>query len=144
MKDKQKAIYCLMIWGLVTFFVGAGCGIKGLPLPPEIKGQMLAVPFDLKGIPSGNEMILSWRHEIDKETAALVPEGFEVFGAKKSIASCSGCPFEFQQIGSVAMPAMTFSTKIEKGFKYYFRVQAFITKDNIRSEDSNLFQFESK
>lgn len=144
MKDMKKAICFLMVWPLVIFFIVSGCGKKGLPLPPEIKGQKLAAPFDLKCIPRDNEIILSWSHAIDKQTAALIPEGFEVFGAKRTIEACAGCPFEFEMIGSVPMPSMEFTTRIEKGFKYYFRVQAFIRNDNIRSEYSKSLQIETK
>ena len=143
MKNKRAVIQFLMILFSVILLAFSGCGKKGPPLPPEIKGQKITAPFDLKYTPGDKEIILSWNHKIDKEMAAVKPEGFEIFMAEKPFEACEGCPFEFKMIGVVSMPSMEFSTPIEKGFKYYFRVQA--TGDNdMRSEYSKTVQFEYK
>ncbi|WP_299981543.1 hypothetical protein [Desulfobacula sp.] len=143
MKNKRAAIQFLMVLFSVILLTFLGCGIKGPPLPPEIKGQKIAAPFDLKYTAGDKEITLFWNHKIDKETAAVKPEGFEIFMGKKTFEACEGCPFEFKMIKFVAMPSMEFSTQIEKGFKYYFRVQA-TGDDNMRSEYSKTVQFEYK
>ncbi|MBU8850304.1 MAG: lipoprotein [Desulfobacterales bacterium] len=143
MKNKRAVIQFLMILFSVILLAFSGCGKKGPPLPPEIKGQKIAAPFDLKYTLGDKEIILSWNHKIDTETAVVKPEGFEIFMAKKTFKACVGCPFEFKKTGVVSMPSMEFTTRIEKGFKYYFRVQA-TGNDDMRSEYSKTVQFEYK
>jgi len=143
MKSKKAAIKGLIVLSVAVFLVFSGCGKKGRPLAPLIKGQKLAAPFDLKYTPGDKAVLLSWNHQIDVETAAVTPRDFEVFMAQKTINACEGCPFEFKMIGAVPMPSMTFAAPIEKGVKYYFRVQA-TGEDNMRSAYSKTVQFESK
>ncbi len=145
MKNKRAAIQSLMVLVLSGIIIlgFSGCGKKGPPLAPQIKGKNIAAPFDLKYTSGEKEIILSWNHAVDMEAAFVKPEAFEIFMAQKTFEACPGCPFEFKTIGVVSMPSMEVTVKIEKGFKYYFRVQA-IGNDNIRSEYSKTLQFESK
>lgn len=119
----------------------SGCGKKDFPQPPEIKGQRLASPFEVTLSVKNDSVHLTWQHEIDKETAAVKPDGFEVHMARKTFETCEGCPFEFRLVGVVSLPSMTFSTQVEKGFKYYFRVRA-VTDDMMKSNYSKTVQFE--
>jgi hypothetical protein len=143
MKNKAAVVKFLILGSAVLFLVFSGCGKKGLPLAPQIKGQGIAAPFDLKYSPGDKESILSWNHRVDSETASLKPEGFEIFMAKKTFEACMGCPFEFKNIGFVPMPLKEFIVQREKGFKYYFRVRA-TGDDNMRSAYSKTVQFDSK
>ncbi len=143
MKNKTAFIQIFLAMSAIIILVISGCGTKGLPLAPEIKGQKIATPIDLKYIIGEKEIILSWNHEIDNKNAFVRPDAFEVFMAKKSFDACVGCPFEFKTIGVVSMPSMEFVSKIEKGFKYYYRVQAF-GEDDMRSPYSKTILFESK
>jgi len=145
MKNKKTAIHSLMILVLSGFIIlgFSGCGKKGLPLAPQIKGQKIAAPFDLNYTSDDTEILLSWNHKVDIETAFVKPKKFEIFMAKKTIEACVGCPFEFRTIGVVSMPSMEFIFKKEKGFKYYFRVQA-LGNDNIKSEYSKTIQVDSQ
>ena len=143
MKTKRAVILFLIVLCGAIVIAFSGCGKKGPPLPPEIKGQKISAPFDLKYTPGDKKISLTWNHKIDNETAVIKPEGFEVFMAKKTFEACVGCPFVFKTIGSVSMPSMEFNTKIEKGYKYYFRIQA-TGEDNMRSEYSKTVQFEYK
>lgn len=140
----KKFVFQLLIilCGIIALSI-TGCGKKGPPLPPVIKGEKIAAPFDLKAASSDGKIRLSWHHGIDNEEASLKPEGFEVFVVKKTFEACEGCPFKFKMIGFVSMPSMEFIAPLEKGFKYYFRVQA-IGDDNMRSEYSKTIQFEYK
>ena len=142
MKYKKILLLALLVLSINLFFIFSGCGKKGPPLPPEIKGWVIAAPFDLKHTLNDDTMNLSWNHEIDKETAVIKPEGFEIHMAKKTYEECAGCPFKFNKIGSVSMPAMEFVFKLHKGFKYYFRIQA-VGEDNTKSEYSNTLQIEN-
>ncbi|MEN8212247.1 MAG: hypothetical protein ABFR31_11050, partial [Thermodesulfobacteriota bacterium] len=112
-------------------------------LPPEIKGQQIAAPFDLTYALDGKKITLSWKHKIDKESAFVEPDGFKVFMVKKTFEKCASCPFKFNNIASVAMPSKEFKFELEKGFQYYFRVQALGT-DKMKSEYSKTIQVDYK
>jgi predicted small lipoprotein YifL len=145
---KSKKI--LKIWLLVLFIhlclVFAGCGTKGPPLPPVIKGQNISAPFDLKHTPVKNVknvITLSWNHKTDKETAAIKPEVFDIYMAKKTFKECTNCPFKFNKIGSVPIYTREFVFELKKGFKYYFRVQA-VGEDNMKSKYSKTVQIDNE
>ncbi|MBU0462128.1 MAG: hypothetical protein KKE12_00660, partial [Proteobacteria bacterium] len=79
MKNKRAVIQSLMVLSGIIILAFSGCGKKGLPLAPEIKGQKIASPFDLKYISDDKEIILSWNHKVDIETAFVKPKDFEIF-----------------------------------------------------------------
>ena len=143
MKNKRTILQILMVLLSVVLLALSGCGKKGPPLPPLIEGQKIAPPFDLKYTPGDKQITLFWKHKIDAKTAAVKPRGFEIFMVKKTFEACEGCPFVFKMIGFVSIPSMEFTIKIEKGFKYYFRIQA-TEGDNMRSDFSKTVQFEYK
>ncbi len=132
-----------MVLSINLFFIFSGCGKKGAPLPPEIKGQKITAPFDLNYKLNKSIATLFWKHEINTETAVIKPESFEVFMAKKTFEECIGCPFKFNMVGSVAVPLMKIDIKLEQGFKYYFRIQA-IGENNIKSPNSKTVLIEFK
>ncbi len=141
---RQNAFrYTTALVFLLTFFAFAGCGKKGPPLPPENKAGKVAAPYDLKLIHMDKDVQLAWKHEINEKSAALKPEYFEIFMAQKTFEACEGCPFDFKSAGVVDMPMMEFYAPVQKGFKYYFRVQA-VDPDKIRSPYSKTIQFEYK
>ncbi|WP_457551042.1 hypothetical protein [Desulfobacula sp.] len=143
MKHKRTMIQFLIILSGLSLLVFSGCGKKAMPMAPQIKGQKIAAPFDLKYQTSGSQTLLSWSHKVDKKTAFVKPEGFDVFMAKKTFEACVGCPFEFKMIKSVSMPLMELIVPTEHGFKYYFRVQA-TGPDNMRSKYSKTVQVDCK
>jgi predicted small lipoprotein YifL len=143
MKNKTAVVQSLIILSWIIILIISGCGEKGPPLAPEIKGQKIAAPVELKIISGNKEIILSWNHKVDNERAAVKPRYFEIFMATKTLEACIGCPFEFKAIGVVTAPLMEFIIKIEKGFKYYLRVQA-KGEGSMRSEYSKSVKFESK
>jgi len=143
MKIKKIATQVSIILSIAILSVFLGCGKKGPPLPPEIKGQQIAAPFDLKYTLDSAKITLSWKHEIDKESAVIKPDGFNIFMAKKTFKECASCPFKFNNIASVAMPSMEFLFELEKGYKYYFRVQA-MGEDSMKSEYSKTIQVDYK
>ncbi len=143
MKNKKISTQISIILSIAILSLVWGCGEKGPPLPPEIKGQQIAVPFDLKYALDGKKITLSWNHEIDKERAVIKPEGFKIFMAKKTFKECASCPFKFDSIASVATPSRKFIFELDKGFKYYFRVQA-TGEDNMKSKYSQTIQVDYK
>ncbi|OGR13247.1 MAG: hypothetical protein A2277_05405 [Desulfobacterales bacterium RIFOXYA12_FULL_46_15] len=142
---KQRNVVVLFLFVLcgTVFFSFSGCGKKGPPVLPVIKGYKIAPPIDFKLSENENEIELTWNHKIDEKEAYIQPDGFDIFLAKKTFDACQGCPFEFQKIGSVALPAMRFVMGIEKGYKYYFRIQA-KGKDNLVSEFTKTVLFENR
>ena len=143
MKIKKIATQVSIILSIAILSVFLGCGKKGPPLPPEIKGWQISAPFDLKYMLDGKKITLSWNHEIDKERAVIKPDGFKIFMAKKTFKECASCPFKFDSIASVFMPSKEFIFELDKGFKYYFRVQA-LGEDNMKSEYSKTIQVDYK
>ncbi len=136
-----KSVVLLMILlGLVSF---TGCGKKGLPQPPINKAGLIASPYDLKLKKTGQEIRLIWKHQIDEKTAAVKPEAFEIFMAKKSFDQCEGCPFKFTLAGKVDASVLEFFVPVKEGFKYYFRIQA-TDDDKLRSSYSKTIQLEYK
>ncbi len=143
MKNKKNSTQISIILSIAILFLVLGCGEKGPPLPPEIKGRQIATPFDLKYVLDGKKITLSWNHEIDKERAIIKPDGFTIFMAKKTFKECASCPFKFNNIATVSMPSMKFVFQLDRGFKYYFRVQA-TNEDNMKSKYSKTIQVDYK
>ncbi|MFA5905003.1 MAG: hypothetical protein WC836_13805 [Desulfobacula sp.] len=141
-KRKGLILFVFLVCG-ISFFIFQGCGKKGPPVLPVIKGEKVTSPFDLKYTQNEKNIELTWNHKIDEKEAFVKPVAFDIFLARQTFEACQGCPFEFKKIGIVSMPSMKFITGIEKGFKYYFRVQA-KGKDNLLSEFSETVLFEYK
>ena len=133
--------FLMMVLSGMSLFMVAGCGKKGPPVPPRIEGQVIAAPFDLKYRMNNANITLFWKHRIDAKKAFVTPRAFEIFMAKKASKACVGCPFKFIKTGVVSMPSMRFTMAIQKGYKYYFRVQA-LGDGQMRSDCSKTVQFE--
>ena len=122
---------CLLVCAAVA--AGTGCGKKAPPRAPEKPGQAVAPPGDIAAELTDRQLTLTWTHEIDPETAVLVPRYFEVSMALP--AECEGCPFVFETVGQVSMPDMVFQMPLPGSGVRYFRVQA-VGKHDVRSEYS--------
>jgi len=122
---------CLLMCAAVA--AGTGCGKKAPPRAPEKPGQAVAPPGDIAAELTDRQMTLTWTHEIDPETAVLVPRYFEVSMALP--AECEGCPFVFRPVGQVSMPEMVFQMRLTDPGIRYFRVQA-VGDHDVRSEYS--------
>lgn len=114
----------LVFFSFIIVFLAAGCGYKGPPLPPIIDTNKISAPFDLRYSLKEDIVSLSWKHETKSGSGEIKPESFRIFMARKTFDQCEGCPFKFNQIGEVYIPEMEYLIKLEKGFKYYFRVLA--------------------
>lgn len=138
--NRKKTPFFLILCGLFLLMI-SGCGRKRPPLPPIIKDKRIASPENLKYKMQDSDIILTWQHKVDPVNAKANPDRFEIFMAKKRFDACEGCPFQFKSIGWVPMPETKFSIPLEKGFKYYFRVQA-LNEDNMKSQFSRTVQFD--
>lgn len=135
-----------LVWtvaALVFLALFMGCGKKAAPLAPLIKGNTIAAPYDLKYKSSGDVLTLIWKYKADPENAKVIPSGFDVYMSKKTFEDCEGCPFKFNLLGSVEMPEMKYAVQIEKGYKYYFRIQA-VNGKKMKSEYTKTVQYEYK
>ena len=128
---------------LLIILAMLGCGRKAPPVPLVAKGNKIASPTNLKYTADDTNLVLTWHHEVDAETAKIEPDAFEVFLARKTFEACEGCPFKFESVTIVPMPDMTYSMPVEKGYQYYFRIQA-VSEDNIRSDYSKTILYENK
>lgn len=140
---KLQTVMMLMVVSAAAILVAVGCGKKGPPLPPIEQADNIASPYDLKYTVSVDQLTLTWNHRADPENAAVKPDSFEVFMARKTFEACEGCPFVFKTLQVVAMPEMSCTVTLEKGYRYYFRIQA-VNEDNIRSEYSKTVQYENR
>lgn len=130
----------LVLCALLTLAL-MGCGQKGPPLPPEVMGQKISEPYDLKLTYKENTVFLTWSHRVDSTDAQIKPESFDVFMAQKTFDACEDCPFQFKLASSVPVRKKQLIIQVKKGYKYYFRIQA-IGKDNLKSSYSKTIQFE--
>ena len=60
-----------------------GCGEKGPPLVPIVKGRAIAAPQALKASQKGEHLLLTWAHTVDPGKAHLPAESFDVFMAQR-------------------------------------------------------------
>lgn len=134
---------CLLVLCTLLTLTVTGCGEKGPPLPPEIKGQIISEPYDLRLTHKENVVFLTWSHRVDFTDAQIKPESFDVFMAQKTFDACQDCPFQFKLAGSVPMPKKELIVQVKKGYRYYFRIQA-KGKDNLKSSYSKTVHFEHK
>lgn len=139
MTDSLKGLFYLSAIFAVCFLITTGCGEKGPPLPPIDKTHNLAAVYDLRYSLLDSVVTLTWQHKTDDKTARIKPEAFEVFMAKKGPDDCETCPFEFNREATVTMPRRWYTRSLEKGIKYYFRVQA-VGEDYVKSDYSKTVQ----
>lgn len=138
MKSKLVKVLGSIVLVLVLSVAGQGCGKKGPPLPPENKTGRINAPGSLTSQLNEDIVTLSWTHSANSK-AALEPIGFDILVAKKAPGACEGCPFRFNKAGSTAVKVKTFDVKVEKGYQYYFRVQA-VGPDDVKSPYSETIQ----
>lgn len=144
MKRQTFGFRSLIGIAFLFFILGmTGCGEKGPPLPVVDTAQRIMEPYDLKIDHSDSVLSLSWSHRIDPVDAWVKPERFDVFMSVKGPSDCEDCPFQFKTVGTVPMPQKEFITRVEKGYDYYFRVQA-VGEENVRSEYSKTIRFEAR
>lgn len=120
----------------------AGCGRKAPPLVPL--NEQPQPPSTLEYQLHKEVVTIKWAYTGDNEDFSRY-QGFQVFKAARDISEdgCVGCPLAFKQQASLLSMVFEYSEKIEKGFRYYYRIRAFTGK-NIFSEYSKTIQFEFK
>ncbi|NWH04616.1 hypothetical protein [Desulfobacter latus] len=141
----QCVVLCLffILLGAGIFFMAAGCGKKGPPVPPtKNAADIPAAPTGLKYTLKDRDLTLSWRcASLPDQAQEPRVEGFEVFMATKPLAGCQGCPFIFKSLGVVPMPRKSFVYTLDQDLHYYFRVQT-LGRDNIKSKVSDTLYIE--
>ncbi|OQY02410.1 MAG: hypothetical protein B6I26_00805 [Desulfobacteraceae bacterium 4572_130] len=130
---------------LILIGLNAGCGKKGQPF--ALVDRIIASPTSLDYKLENDILTIKWSYliPINNPKNLLKCKQFQVFQAKKNILKnkCKICPIKFKPIGSVPGRIFEYSFKIKKGFKYYYKIMA-LSDDNIKSEFSNILEFEYK
>ncbi len=130
----RKLGFILVI--LACMIQAVGCGIKGPPFPTD-RVRPPAVS-DLNISTQGQSVSLSWTvpHGTDWEK-------FIVYRAKKELIGpgCSKCPPKFEKAAAIrnVSNVLTFTEKVEIGFKYFYKVIG-RTNAGAFSGDSNVVE----
>jgi hypothetical protein len=144
----RKVIFVTLIaavMGILLFL--SGCGKKGLPVAP----RQVALPAvnDLASVLEGDMVILTWTVPEIKEKKGPSITGFAVNRAMSPIqeSECKNCPVKYKAVAEITAGLkgkpgkMEYTGKLEKGFKYYFKVTAFSEDAAAESRDSNIVEF---
>jgi hypothetical protein len=145
-KILPKALkYCLILHlalVMASLLFLPACGKKGLPVPP----RQAAIPAvkDLSLNIEGDMIVLTWTVPDKMKDASLDLKEFVVHRAKQKIQNgdCRNCPVKFMPVAEVpaeTKPAgkrMKYEDRVEKGFKYVFKVTA-VSRTGSESGDSN-------
>ncbi len=126
----RATLFILMVLPMIAV---VACGIKGPPLP-SIEA-MVKAPTGLAFSLEGETATLTWSHEKGRQA------GFEIARATLPSDGCEGCPLRFIPLDTVDAGTFGFTTRVEPGLKYYFRVRAF-TDAQVFSESSNTVHIE--
>ena len=125
---------------LAALAVSQGCGVKAPPVAPE-QPPMPRIE-NLSGVVEASTMTLTWTHSAGHPAVA----GYLVWQLKvdRDPNPCPDCGAQFEQIGSVPVPAvgrsgaepLSFVHPLQNGFHYTFKVQPF-QASGARGPDSN-------
>ena len=142
----KKIIYIsLMISILMLLGLNTGCGKKGQPF--ALFDHRILPPYNIEYKLKNDILTLKWTYPSQNNNLPNLEKfkKFQIFQAKKSILKnkCKTCPIKFKQIGSVSGKVFQYTFKIEKNFKYYYKIMT-LSEDNIASEFSNILEFEYK
>ncbi|MDP3283022.1 MAG: hypothetical protein Q8M56_01155 [Desulfobacterales bacterium] len=146
MNNKYISVILIVTVIGISLFL-PGCGKKGLPVPP----RQVALPAvnDLAAVLEGDRVILTWTAPVIKETKGPLITGFVVHKAKNQVqeSGCKNCPVKYEAVAEIAAghegesKKIEYTGRIERGYKYYFKVKAFSEKINALGIDSNIVEF---
>jgi len=124
-------------WGVIAavaltvILLAAACGKKADPVPPSAAPP--APVDDLKADIDGSRVRLTWTQP---SSATVI-----VYRSRVSLENpaCPGCPMIFERVaGTTELQGPTYSAKLEKGYRYHFKVQV---RDAFgQTADSNLVE----
>ncbi len=144
----RKLISVILIAAVlgISLFL-SGCGKKGIPVPP----RRVALPAvnDLASVLDGDRVILTWTAPEIKEKKGPSITGFAVNRAMSPVqeSECKNCPVKYEAVAEITAGLkgksgkMEYTGKLEKGFKYFFKVTAFSEDAAAESMDSNIVEF---
>ncbi len=119
-----------------------GCGKKGPPVPP--RQTVTPAVKDLSSNIDGDMIVLTWTIPDKMEDKSAGIKDFVLHRARQRIpdGDCKNCPVNFKPVAEVsaetklAAEKMKYSERLEKGFKYVFKVIA-VGNSGRESIDSN-------
>lgn len=132
---------CLFLISVLLFFTAAaGCGKKGMPVPPG--AEPVPAVSDLSHEVAGGYVHLEWTVPMDAAGGEAV-----VSRARTELSDgCDGCPLVFQQVAVKSIHPMrgavkqTFQEALTPGFRYTYRVV--LKVDGAAGGASNLVTFD--
>jgi hypothetical protein len=144
----QKVVSVILITAVLGIsLLLSGCGKKGLPVAP--RQVTLPAVNDLVPVIEGDMVILTWTVPEIKEKKGPSITGFAVNKAMSPVqeSDCKNCPVKYKAVAEITAGLkgksgkMEYTGKLEKGFKYYFKVTAFSDDAAAESRDSNIVEF---
>lgn len=129
-----------LVAGIILCLFAVSCGVKEWPSVPK---QVLPEPVKLSIETSGNNVELSWT----VSSGSSVPvAGIRVFRASVPVFDdCKNCPVIFSKVADIPFTkeTMTYSDKLEKGYRYKYKVICY-TEKGVSGKDSNIVEAVSK
>lgn len=135
----RKYIVFIML-GILSI-IEIGCGKKAPPQLP-VSPSIPAVSDLTFEIVNENTVKLSW--SVPPNITLYQVKGFRVYRVKTTtlMTECKKCPVLFEKLSDIPLssePIITYSEKIEMGFRYRYKVTAY-TQETL-GIDSNIIEF---
>ena len=134
----RVGIAAILAWSII----GIGCGKKGPPQLPDVKG-----PAGIRNLSASlveEEIVLTWRPQSDKEAGEVA--GYMVYSPADpaDAKDCQGCPVLFKRVAQIPMassdddtPQMTHRELQMPGIDYRFKVVPYDEQGRM-GPDSNI------
>ncbi len=130
----------IFICAILVIFLGVtACGKKGPPVVPGTEDRIVSAPGDVGYEIVDDTAVLSWKFDLSSLDSTEKLAGFDIFAATRDIEGCPGCPLLFEKIGTAPGSARSFSMRIKKERRNYFKLQA-VLESGFKGEFSKTVQ----
>ncbi len=136
---------------LLILPVLSGCGVKALPVAPDI--VLPPGVDDLEATRDGGALTLTWTAPAGPEWEQSRPAGFRVYKSAVSLSGpdCPNCPKTFVRVADIPLSAgqsgadgalrFTYNETLEQDVHYSYKVMVY-SKSNAIGEGSNIVDVE--
>ena len=137
----KNNFYCSLRTGIILgvgLLLLVGCGVKAPPVPPGEKPPLLK---QLAHTIENGTLVLTWR----LATGSPAAKHYTLYRSKEPVSekACKGCPLVFRRLMHIPTNSQkngARSLKLEKGFRYGFKVTA-TTASGLEGPASNTVKF---